>query len=460
MDRDYEVYCLVDPIFYDSPLRASWDNKEFTAAKSVPGGWARHDFEDWRALQPVGVELPKQGWKVHVSACLSNADAILSAVWEYCVPRRIPFKFIRNQPLLLLRNAKNASRAASGKFVTIYPANEAQLDAVCRELGEALAGQEGPYILSDLRLGAGPLFVRYGGFAERWCVGPGGEQVLAIEDSGGALVPDRRTPTFQPPAWVTLPPFLEPHLAARNGATVDEFPFHITAALHFSNAGGVYAGVERDTGRPLVIKEARPHAGLTFDGADAVARLVRERDILGKLAGLACVPAVRGFFQVGEHHFLAIDRIEAKPLRRLIVARYPLILPEAGAAEVAAYTDWAVSMYRQVEEAVSSVHRRGVVIGDLHPYNILVRSDGSVALIDFEVAAEASERRRPALGAPGFGARGAEGFDIDRYALASLALFFFLPLTALVSLDPAKATQLADEIEDLFPTPAGFLSEA
>jgi hypothetical protein len=37
-------------------------------------------------------------------------------------------------------------------------------------LGELLYGQPGPYILSDLRWGSGPLYVRYGGFAERYCI--------------------------------------------------------------------------------------------------------------------------------------------------------------------------------------------------------------------------------------------------------------------------------------------------
>ena len=52
-------------------------------------------------------------------------------------------------------------------------------------------------------------------------------------------MPDRRQPVFTVPAWVTLPEFLAPHLAARNALTITEAPYRIEYALHFSNGGGV-----------------------------------------------------------------------------------------------------------------------------------------------------------------------------------------------------------------------------
>ncbi|MEU5582488.1 hypothetical protein ABZ791_33335 [Streptomyces huasconensis] len=211
MDKRYEVYCLMDAHFYDTPARARGGGTTFAQARRpVPDTWRRSELEDWVVLAPEGARLPPQGWKIHVSACLDNATQILTDVWEYCVPRRIPFKFLPGRDELLLANAKYAHRGASGKFVTIYPADEEQLEQILTELGTALAGRPGPYILSDLRWGEGPLYVRYGAFAERYCVSPAGEVELAIEDGGGRLVPDVRGPTFQVPDWVELPGFLAP----------------------------------------------------------------------------------------------------------------------------------------------------------------------------------------------------------------------------------------------------------
>ena len=47
------------------------------------------------------------------------------------------------------------------------------------ELMAELAGVAGPYILSDLRFGAGPLYVRYGAFHELYCFDSDGDAVTA-----------------------------------------------------------------------------------------------------------------------------------------------------------------------------------------------------------------------------------------------------------------------------------------
>jgi tRNA A-37 threonylcarbamoyl transferase component Bud32 len=461
VDKRYEVYCLADPLFYDSTIQVREERLgfEFTR-RPVPLGWERTELEDWLVHRPVGVSFPPQGWKVHVSACLDNADKVLTTVWDYCLRHRIPFKFLRGLEALLLANAKYAHRGASGKFVTIYPADEAQLEVVLNELGEALAGSQGPYILSDLRWAEGPLYVRYGGFVERHCVSETGALVLAIQDADGRLVPDRREPTFRLPAWVSLPAFLEPHLAARNSVKVDSLPYRIERALHFSNGGGLYAGRDVQTDAQVVLKEARPHAGLDMDGTDAVTRLHREQQILERFAGLDVVPAVHGSFSLGEHRFLAMEFIDARPLRAAIVQRNPLMKLEADEHTVADYTSWALDVLNKIEQAVAALHDRGVVVGDLHPFNVLLRPDGRVVLIDFEVAALVEEGRRQSLADPGFAApRDRSGFDIDRYALACLRLFLFLPLTTLFAIDRAKAYDFAEVISESFPVPVSFLDE-
>ncbi len=462
MDKRYEVYCLVDQHFYDSTSRLVEQPRDFELSHApVPEGWVASERDNWHVRRPIDREFPAQGWKVHVSACLDNAERVLTAVADYCLNRRIAFKFLRSMNVLLLANAKYANRASSGKFVTIYPADEAQLKGVLTELGKVLDGHPGPYVLSDLRWAEGPLYVRYGGFAERYCLSETGSLELAIEDPEGRLVPDRRAPTFRFPEWVRLPAFLEPHLAARNSVKVDGLPYQIERALHFSNGGGLYVGQHIQTGAQVVLKEARPHAGLDMDGTDAVARLRRERQMLGRLAGLDVVPAVHGAFTLGEHHFLALEFIDATPLRTAIAQQYPLVNFDADERTITEYTSWALDVQAKLERAVDAFHDRGVVIGDLHPFNILLRPDGRVALVDFEVAAGIEEGRRQTLANPGFAApRGCTGFDIDRYALACLRLFLFLPLTTLLAIDRAKAADFAAVISESFPVPATFLDEA
>jgi tRNA A-37 threonylcarbamoyl transferase component Bud32 len=464
VDDSYEMYCLTDPVFYDSFIRESAEGRDFPLARGpVPAGWSRTVSGDWLVYAPLDGTLPAQGWKIHASACMPDAAEILATVWEYCVAQSIPFKFIRSEDLLFLRNVKNSPRGSSGKFVTIYPADDAQFERVLTELGAALDGRRGPYILSDLRWAAGPLYVRYGGFSERYCVAADGELELALEDAHGHLVPDRRSTTFAVPAWMSLPTFLEPHLAARNAVTVTELPYRIDRALHFSNGGGVYAGTHLPTGEEVVLKEARPFAGLAWGGADAVARLGRERDMLSRLADLDVVPAVRDYLTVGEHHFLVEEFVDGPTLMSQIVRRYPVgVLGSESPAKIADYTSWALDVCARVEAAVALVHGRGVVIGDVSPANMLVREDGSIVLIDLEVAALDADAGRQTLATNAFAAPPTQtGAAVDRYALACLRLFVFLPqLTALLRLDVAKARELAMSIAEIFPVPAVFLEEA
>ncbi|MET8131654.1 class III lanthionine synthetase LanKC [Streptomyces sp. NPDC005251] len=473
MDKRYEVYTLADRHFYETPDRLSGGGRSTppaygAALREVPEGWRSARIGDWLTLTPVdrngdAFPGPAQGWKVHASATSENAEKIAAIVWDYCVPRGIPFKFVPGPHLLHLRNTKYAARDTSGKFVTVYPADEDRLHQVLNELGALLDGFDGPYILTDLRWNEGPLYVRYGAFARAFVVDEQGSLVPAVRDGTGTLVPDRRQPSFRVPDWVPLPAFLEPQLAARNTTTVGDLPYRVEKALHFSNGGGVYAGTDARDGRKVVLKEGRPHAGLAADGADAITRLEREKRALEQVAGLDVVPGVRDWFTLGDHRFLVMDFLEGRPLNSFFAERHPLLTPEPAPDAVASYTAWALRVHRRVEEAVEAVHTRGIVFNDLHVFNIMVAPDGeSVSLLDFEAAAPVEENGRQVVAHPGFFAPpDRRGTSVDRYALACLRLALFLPVTTLFVVDRGKAAHLAEVIAGQFPdVPEAFLAEA
>ncbi len=463
MIEQYELYCLADPLFYETPDRRRAQQPDFPlCARPVPDGWIHQPSDTWMHYAPETTTLPAQGWKIHVSACLDDAVRTLEIVWEYCTTNGIPFKFLRSEPVLVMFNSKSAFRGSSGKLVTIYPKDEAQLELLLTELAVPLDGVRGPYVLSDLRYGEGPLFVRYGSFFERHCISESGERVLALENGEGTLVPDVRGPTFALPSWVTLPPFLEPHLAARNSVTTTGLPYQIESVLQFSNGGGVYLARDTRTDEQVVLKEGRPHAGLDALGRDAVTRVAHERDILERLAGLDVVPELRDYFVLGEHHFLVQEFIDGNSLQRMLVQRYPLTKPDCPQETIAEYTAWALDMCDRVDDAVAQLHGRGVVFGDLHPFNILVTAEGRVALIDYEVASLVEDHARSALGHPAFMAPSDRaGVESDRYSLACLRLGLFAPQTTmLLPLYRAKVTHLAEVITQTFPVSPAAVQRA
>ncbi|MEU0622819.1 class III lanthionine synthetase LanKC [Streptomyces rubiginosohelvolus] len=461
MNPEYAAYCQADRRFYDAPHRSlgpggavDAESSFYAAVRgSAPEGWTRSRRGDWLSYSPDGLRLPAQGWKIHISAALDNASSVLDRVTAHCLEHRIAFKCIPNAGLLALRNAKYADRAGSGKFITVYPPSEEAFPEVCTALMQLLEGEHGPYILSDLRCGNGPVHTRYGAFAARFCSGPDGRPVPAVADPQGRLVPDDRGPAFRVPSWVTPPGFLMPHLEARAAVGLADLPYTVEKALHFSNGGGVYLGRDTRTGEQVVLKEARPHAGLAADGADAVARLERERTALEHLAGLDCVPDVRDVFQVGDHHFLVLQYIPGTTLNTVFARRFPLARQHPSPELLAEHTAWAEELYGQVERAVDAVHERGIVISDLHMSNVMVDEEaGRIVLLDFEAASPAAERRRQIVANPAFVAPAdRRGTDIDRYALACLRLALYLPLTTLFGIDRTKAAGLAQDIARAFP---------
>ncbi|WP_052681873.1 class III lanthionine synthetase LanKC [Saccharothrix sp. ST-888] len=453
----YEAYSYADPLFYDSPVRWAAHEEFAAVTEPLPPGWVRQDRDIWVVVQPAGVALPDQGWKIHVSACLDNAERVLDTVRSYCQRVGVPFKYLRSLPILQVQNSKYANRGGSGKFCTLYPLGEDGLRRCLTELGAELAGEPGPYILSDLRWEDGPLYLRYGAFTERWCRADTGEQVPALADPEGRLVPDVRAAVFEVPSWAPVPDFLGPALAARRAGGGPALPYRVERALHFSNAGGIYLAHDRSDGTAVVLKEARPHAGLDQRGADAVTRLGHEYDILARLAGIPAVPALHGRLTSWEHHFLVQEYIEGTTLNEWLVQNYPLVHPDPDEAAVTDYVRRALDILDQVERGLAAIHARGVVFGDLHPRNLMLRPDGSVVFIDFELASPIEEFVRPALGAAGFAApAGRTGVDLDHHALAALRLWLLLPLQQLLALDPGKTDELIDAVERRFPLPDGY----
>lgn len=205
MDLRYHAYGMADPVFYDSPSAEAPDAGEYSTGCPIPEDWMRRPRGVWMMQGKVGMGMPDQGWKIHVSAGLENAKHVLDIVHKYCVQQHMSFKFLRSRRVLLVQNSKYAERGGSGKFITIYTADEAVLEQTLNELGALLEGQPGPYILSDLRWRSGPLFVRYGGFRERFCQSESGEMVPAIETPDGRLVQDSREPVFRVPVGSRCP---------------------------------------------------------------------------------------------------------------------------------------------------------------------------------------------------------------------------------------------------------------
>lgn len=436
--------------FFDLPDRDA-GRYELSDAP-VPEGWQRTTDADWVGVMPPE-PLPPQGWKIHVSAVPVTSDKVLQVCWDRCIAAGVGFKFLKSREVLFFRSGKYGDRTASGKFITIYPRDDAEAARLLDELDPLLREMPGPTILSDLRWRSGPLHVRYGGFVRRETRDASGRRVLAIERPDGTLVPDERRPGFHVPDWVEVPSFLTPAIEARNRGRLTDFPYRPTQALHFSNGGGVYRGVDA-AGRTVLLKEARPLAGIDAAGEDAVDRLQREHTALQQLSGMPWIPKLIDYRKGYEHWFLVREEIDGTPLSMWTATHNPLLGADTDVAE---YTANALSVLAEVERGIVAMHERGLAYRDLHPGNILMRPDGTLAFIDMEAARPLTDDEPQTMGAPGYLAPPEfRGASVDRYALGVLALDLFVPMTGLIRWSPDKTAEILELVQRHFPVPPDY----
>jgi hypothetical protein len=449
VEKRYELYCLADPTFYDSPVSGPDDPGFDLAHRTVPGGWARTRQPGAVAYRPVTAMPPGPGWKIHISARIDEAPEILAKVGEHCLKREIAFGFVRTRPILHLNNAEHAVPGSTGTFITVHPAGEAELETALAELDGLLDGHRGPAVPGGVRYGKGPLYVRYDG--------EDGHDGLAPGD--GREAADVPEPAITVPSHVTPPAFLLPHMAGRDVPAAADLPYSVESVLRRTNGGAVYLASDARTGERVVLKEAHSDAGLDRAGADAVTRLSHERQVLERLAGLGVAPELRAYLTRGERHYLVMDQVPGEPLSELFAARHPL--GGAGEADLEGYVEWATEICAAVEDAVMKVHMNGLVLGDLDMSAFMVRPDGGITVVGLEAARPVLEVAGTGFAGSGFGApEGVVGFDVDRFALACLRFALFLPLTELFLLDRGKAVELAEAIRRSFPLKDGFLRPA
>ena len=62
----------------------------------------------------------------------------------------------------------------------------------------------------------------------------------------------------------------------------------------------------------------------------------------------------------------------------------------------------ALTVVQHIAQALSAIHRHGIVHRDVKPENVILRSDGSVALADFGIASPCC-RPKTCLTRPGMG---------------------------------------------------------
>lgn len=403
---------------------------------------------------PRSRPLPYQGWKLHVSATITNDLSVLRKAAIVAIAQEVSFKFVPDRNVLSLMSSKAWPRARSGKFMTFYPTDLDVFKSLSEALYVELRGEDGPYILSDKRYkDCRALFYRYGGIAPNRRLEFTGIETPILVTPDGESIPDVRTPYFAPPPWAHDP--FPSEEESESDITLGGGRYAIKNALTFSNSGGVYLAEDRETGKDVIIKEARANTLIDGRGNDAIILLKREHTILKALKDTGFAPEPIESFYAWENFFLVEEFIEGTVPREIMLTQSPLMKAAPSLEDSQQYFETFRILFRSFAERLHMFHERGIVFGDLSHTNLKVDETSlAVRFFDFEGAYRTGVDNPTFIYTPGFKSESsvqeeATGISEDLYSLAAIMLYMIFPISAVASLrddvfDDILRTVLAD----------------
>ncbi|MGA2922608.1 MAG: protein kinase [Candidatus Sulfotelmatobacter sp.] len=155
-------------------------------------------------------------------------------------------------------------------------------------------------------------------------------------------------------------------------------PYEIIELLGAGGMGEVYRARDARLDRMIAIKILPAAFSADNDRLQRFAQEARSASALNH-------PNIITIYELGQDgstHYIAMELVEGKTLRELLVSG---LLPIRKTIEIAA----------QVAEGLAKAHEAGIAHRDLKPENLMVSHDGLVKILDFGVAKLASPSREP-----------------------------------------------------------------
>lgn len=309
------------------------------------------------------INLPEEGWKIHVSAYFDNYKEILKKVSDFLIKREISFKWINAEEEFYKSISKYADRKFSGKFITIYPENESVFYSILENLYDILKYYSGPFIVTDRRYkDCKVLYYRYGAFKES-------SKLKCIH------------------SFYTQPEYVVDKLNenVENDSILLNERYEVNDCIYATNLGGVYTAVDKRTGYKVVLKEIRSFINeyeSYINSEDYLKLRLKEKENLIKFSNSPYTPNYIDDFYYQDNYYLVVEYIEGFTLNE-IFERYPLYLLNRG--ELNLNFNLIISqIFNNLLKCIKSFNKKNYLLYDISEKNFIVDEDYNVYFIDLE----------------------------------------------------------------------------
>ena len=329
-----------------------------------------------------------QGWKLHVAATPVSAMAILDCTLDVLFLEGVRFKVVRELKFLRAMNAGEFGLAQIGKFISIYPSDDAQAVRLAIRLDEVTRELRGPRVPSDRPLCPDSLVhYRYGAMYLRpEAVEPDFQARFDLLDTDGRLTNDLRLPYYVAPGNVR-DPFEQAgaYIAHRSQSGPMNGRYLVVDALSITPRGGIFRALDLVSrpARICVLKEYWHDVCEDQEGRDARYWAQNEVRILTMLSDEPGFPRIIEQFDQDSNTYVAIDYRAGRTIEQLVEGndRHWTATP---LSEV-------VAVGLKMAKVIATMHSKGIIYRDLKPGNIVKGTSGTFHLIDFGIACDTGD---------------------------------------------------------------------
>ena len=346
-------------------------------------------------LRKSNNRLPRQGFKIHLSATIGNLSIVFKLFYNYIKQTDVEWKVLKSFRDLERQNIGFNGFSQIGKFVTIYPYNNKILVKLLYDLELLFKHQDSISIPSDFRFMQSKIvYYRYGDI---------------IVDSIRNPFIDNRDKTI--PENVIVP--VSDYYVNR----YTSIPKHliILEVVKQSGKNTVLKAFDTKIREVVFLKEATYLSNIDIYGTDSLDRLVIEKRVLMKTADLKFTPDLLYEFYVEDHYFLEIQQINGENLLDFMQKNISLNIESK------------VQIVEKLIDRLEALLQVGIIYVDISFSNIIISDAGEINLIDFEYCKILGEWNPPDIIAGCIGFYDPQHTTVDEnrtiFAVAALLLY-------------------------------------